>query len=124
VATADDPAAVDAYLARLPEAEREALERVRRAVLKVAPEARQRIGYGIVVFATEFDLVGIASQAKHLSFYTMSPPLVRELGDELARFEVSGGTIHFTPERTLPVKLIEKIVRARVRANRERRTAR
>ena len=117
-----DPAAVEAYLAELPEAERDALERVRAAVLKVAPDARQRISYGIVVLATETDLVGLASQRKHLSFYTMSPPLVTELKDDLARFEVSGATIHFTAQRPLPLKLIEKIVRARVQANRDRAT--
>jgi len=85
--------------------------------MKAAPGARQRIGYGIVVFATEQDLVGLASQRKHLSFYTMSPPLTAELTDDLARFDVSGATIHFTPDHPLPLKLIEKIVRARVRAN-------
>lgn len=112
---------VDEYLSALPPDQQDALERVRRIILEAVPEATERISYKIPVFAAGGDLVGLAAQAKHLAFYTMSPGLVASMGDQLAGCKVSGAsTIHFTPDRPLAKKLIHKIVRARLRENRER----
>lgn len=113
----NDPTAVNAYLAPLPEAERDALERVRTVALKLAPTATQRINYGVVVLASGGDLVAFGAATSHLSLYTMSPSLVEKMQDDLAAFEVSGSTIQFTPEHQLPANLIQKIVRARIKAN-------
>lgn len=115
--TTNDPTAVDAYLAPLSEADRAALERVRATALKVAPKATQRINYGVVVLASGGDLVAFGAASNHLSFYTMSPTLVEKLADDLERFEVAGSTIQFTAERQLPANLIQKIMRARLKAN-------
>jgi uncharacterized protein YdhG (YjbR/CyaY superfamily) len=113
----NDPAAVDAYLAPLPEADREALERVRSVALKQAPEATQRVSYGVVVLAQGGDLLAFGAATNHLSLYTMSPPLVETLKDDLERWEVSGSTIQFTPDQPIPANVIQKIVRARLKAN-------
>jgi uncharacterized protein YdhG (YjbR/CyaY superfamily) len=118
MSTTNDPAAVDAYFAPLPESDRDALERVRKVALKQAPKATQRVSYGIVVLAAGGDLVAIGAATNHLSLYTMSPSLVETLKDDLERFEVQGSTIHFTSELQLPANLIQKIIRARLKANR------
>lgn len=118
MSTTNDPAAVDAYLAPLPDSDREALERVRKVALKQAPKATQRMSYGVVVFAAGGDLLAIGAATNHLSLYTMSPSLVETLESDLERFEVSGSTIHFTSDLQLPANLIQKIVRARLKANR------
>jgi uncharacterized protein YdhG (YjbR/CyaY superfamily) len=115
--TTNDPTAVDAYLAPLPEADRAALERVRAVALKLAPKATQRMSYGIVVLASGVDLVGFGAASNHLSLYTMSPPVVEAMKDDLERWDVSGSTIQFTSEQQLPANLIQKIVRARLKAN-------
>lgn len=108
---------MDEYLSRLGDPERETLERAREVVRACAPDATERIGYTIPVFAHHGDLVGFAAQKRHLSFYTMSPGLVSEMRDELASVEVSGATIHFTPQAPLPEELIERIVLARMEEN-------
>ncbi|MDA0350749.1 MAG: DUF1801 domain-containing protein [Chloroflexi bacterium] len=115
--TTNDPAAVDAYLAPLPESDRDALERVRTVAMKLVPKATQRVSYGVVVLAQGGDLVAFGAASNHLSLYTMSPPLVEAMKDDLERFEVSGSTIQFTTDLQLPANLIQKIVRARVKAN-------
>ena len=116
-----DPAAVDAYLAGLPRAERETLERLRALVKKTVPAVEERISYGTtVMFSLGRDLVGFVSQPKHLSFFTASPKLAQAMKGEIAKtHETSGATIHFSPERPLPPKLVEKILRARLRENAE-----
>ena len=113
---------VDEYLAALPADQREALERVRRIILEAVPEATERISYRIPVVAAHGDLVGLAAQAKHLSLYVMSPDLVVSMGEELSCCKLSGAsTIHFSPDKPLPKKLIHRIVRARLRENKGRK---
>lgn len=84
-------ATVDEYLADTPAPERQALERVREIVLDTAPEASDRIAYRIVVLAHHGDLVGIASQPRHLSLYTMSPGPVTSMAERLEPYKVSRG---------------------------------
>lgn len=114
--TKNDPAAVDAYLASLPEAERLALESLRRLIKDTVPTVEERISYGTtVMISLKYDLVGFVSQKNHLSFFTASPKLVEEMKDEITKtHKVSGATIHFSPENPLPEELVKKILRRRV----------
>lgn len=115
----DDPLAVDAYLATLPKAERDALEQLRTLIKETVPRVEERISYGTaVMFSLGSDLVGFVSQPKHLSFFMASPKLAAAMKDEIAKtHRVSGATIHFSTDRPLPARLVEKILRARVREN-------
>ena len=113
----NDPGAVAAYLAGLPEAERTALEDLRELIKSTVPEVQERISYGTsVIFALERDLVGFVAQRKHLSFFTMSPELATALGDKIkATHKLSGATIHFSPDNPLPIALVMRILRARLK---------
>jgi len=115
----NDPAAVGAYLASLPEDERQALDSLRRLINGIVPDVDEGISYGTtVMFSRGFDLVGFVSQKKHLSFFTASPKLAAELKEEITKtHQVSGATIHFSPDNPLPAELVERIVRARVAEN-------
>jgi uncharacterized protein YdhG (YjbR/CyaY superfamily) len=119
----NDPAAVEAYLASLPEDERQALESLRGLIKGVVPDVDERISYGTtVMFSRGLDLVGFVSQEKHLSFFTASPKLAAEMKDEITKtHQVSGATIHFSPDNPLPTELVEQIVRARVAENETRK---
>jgi len=115
----NDPVAVDAYLATLPEEERETLERLRNLIKRTVPQVEERVSYGTtVMFSLGPDLVGFVSQPKHLSFFTASPKLAQAMKPEISRTHtVSGATIHFSPDNPIPTSLVKKIVRARVREN-------
>jgi hypothetical protein len=53
---------------------------------------------------------------KHLSFFTMSPALATAMRDQIkTTHKLSGATIHFSPDNSLPPALVQKIVRARVK---------
>lgn len=115
----NDPAAVDAYLATLPRVEQEALESLRRLIKETVPQVEERISYGTaVMFSLGYDLVGFASQKKHLSFFTASPSLAAKMKSEITQtHKMSGATIHFSPDNPLPAGLVKKIVKARVDEN-------
>jgi uncharacterized protein YdhG (YjbR/CyaY superfamily) len=111
-----DPKAVDEYLAGLPDDERGALEELRGLIKATVPEVQERISYGTtVIFSLRRDLVGFVAQKKHLSFFTMSPQLARAMRDEVEpTHELSGATIHFSPENPLPASLVKAILEARL----------
>lgn len=113
------PTTVDEYLATVPNDVRKVLQQIRQTIKSIVPEAEERIAYRIPIFRLQRDLVGFSAQTnpqKRLcSFYTMSLSLVKAMKKDLQDYEVSGATIHFTPDKPLPAVLVKKIVRARVK---------
>jgi uncharacterized protein YdhG (YjbR/CyaY superfamily) len=110
----NDVDSVDEYLKGLPVDVRDVLQGVREVIIATVPECQERIAYKICVYSLKRDLVGFASQENPCSFYTMSPPLVEAMSNELKGYRVSGATIHFTPEEPLPESLLRKILESRV----------
>lgn len=105
---------MDDYLAGLPEDVRMALQNLRDIIKAAVPDARERIAYKIPVYSLKRDLVGFAAQKRHCSFYTMSPGLVKDMADDLRECQISGATIHFSPEKPIPEALVVKILKARI----------
>ena len=117
----NDPQAVDAYLATLPEAERDSLEQLRALIKRTIPQIEERVSYGTtVMFSLGRDLVGFVSQPRHLSFFTASPKVAQAMKTEITKtHRLSGATIHFSADQPLPSSLVKKLLRARVRENAE-----
>lgn len=114
---------VDEYLARLPEAERACLARLRAQIREAAPMAEEVISYQIPTYRHHGALVHFAAQAKHLSFTVVSGAAMEAVKDKLKGFDASGRTIRFTPEKPLPATLVKRVVKLRVRENEARAKA-
>ena len=117
---------VDAYLADVPETERAVLEKIRRAVLSVVPDASEKISYGIPAFTHKGrNLIYYGAMKKHLSLFPGSMAVFKDFAADLKPYDSSGkGTIRFTVEKPLPMPLVKKIVRARLAENEARAGAR
>ncbi|MDD3717531.1 MAG: DUF1801 domain-containing protein [Actinomycetota bacterium] len=111
------PRDVDDYLAGVPEAARPALEKLRGTIKAAAPRAEESLKYQIPVLKYHGDLVGFAAQKDFLSFYVMSPELVKARAADLKGYDVSGATIHFSADRPLPAALVKRFVKARIAEN-------
>ncbi len=111
---------VDEYLAGVPGPERAALEHLRAVIRAAAPGAEETIGYQMPAYKYHGPLVFFAAFPHHLSLYGVSRPLLEAFGDDLAGFEVSGTTIHFTADHPLPDELVTRLVRARMQQNEAR----
>lgn len=111
-----DPSAdIDAFLARLPETARSSLDSLRRTIRRVAPEAVEKIGYGVPAFSYRGrPLVSYGAGKAHCSFYVQSPAVIERFATELEGFDLSKGTVRFPPGTTLPESLVEMLVRARM----------
>jgi uncharacterized protein YdhG (YjbR/CyaY superfamily) len=106
------------YLARLPDDQRGALQRLREIIHAAAPDAEEYVGYGLAAFRLNGrPLVGLGASARHCSLHPMDGTTVAAMADDLAAFETSKGTIRFTPDRPLPAALVKKIVKRRIAQN-------
>jgi uncharacterized protein YdhG (YjbR/CyaY superfamily) len=112
---------VNSYLAALPPAQRSLLKKVRAAVKTAAPKATEKISYRMPLYFHLGYLVGFAAFKDHCSFFVMSYKVMESFEEKLRPFRAATATLHFTSEKPLPVALIKKIVRARMKENEEKK---
>jgi uncharacterized protein YdhG (YjbR/CyaY superfamily) len=113
---------VEEYLAALPDEAHATLEKVRRAIRAAAPDAADKVAYGMPAFYQgKRPLVYYAAFKGHCSFYPASMAVMREFANELRRFETTKGTIRFPIGKPPPATLVMRVVKARIRENEARR---
>ena len=106
------PTNTDEYLAQLPADQRKALENLRKEILAAAPGAEEHFGYGLPGFKyNAHPMVYMGAAKNHVALYGSVPVGFKE---RLKEFNVSKGTIQFTPEKPLPATLVKDIVKAKV----------
>ena len=109
------PKTIDQYLAGVKADQRSALEKLRRAIRATAPNAEERISYGIPAFRLNGRaLVFFGAWANHCAFYPGSSATLKKFRNDLRDFQTSKGTLRFSPDNPLPVALVKKLVKARV----------
>jgi uncharacterized protein YdhG (YjbR/CyaY superfamily) len=114
------PKTVDEYLAKVPEPARSTLTHVRQVIRSaVPPETTEVISYAIPMFKYNGMLIGYAAFAKHCSLFPTGSGLIEKFKKELAAYKTSRGTIQFPSDKGFPDALLKKIVKARVKENRE-----
>jgi uncharacterized protein YdhG (YjbR/CyaY superfamily) len=107
---------VDEYIASHPEAVQSVLRRVRSTIRKAVPGAEEMISYKIPTYKLGGrPVLYFAGWKQHYSLYPSGDRLVLAFKDDLARYEVSKGTIRFPLSEPVPVKLIEGIAKFRVK---------
>jgi uncharacterized protein YdhG (YjbR/CyaY superfamily) len=107
---------VDHYIALQPPASQTVLERVRRTVRRAIPRAEEVISYQIPAYKlNDRPVLYFAGWKQHYSLYPLTDPVLAAFKRELARYEVSRGTIRFPLSDPVPVKLIDAIARVRAK---------
>ena len=106
----------DEYIEQLPEKARIQLEQLRQIIKKAAPEAEEVISYQMPAFKYHGMLVYYAAFKNHYSLFPMTKAL-EKFKVKLAGYETTKGTIHFSYDKPVPVKLITEIVQYRVKEN-------
>jgi uncharacterized protein YdhG (YjbR/CyaY superfamily) len=109
---------VDEYIAQAPKEVQEKLKELRAVIRTTAPGAEERISYGMPCYYYKGRLVYFQLWKKHIGFYVPTP-VVEEHTSELKGYETTKATVRFPLDEKLPLALIEKLVKARVRKNDE-----
>jgi uncharacterized protein YdhG (YjbR/CyaY superfamily) len=114
----DGTAAVEAYLAKVPEPARSTLEKVRAAIRSAVPQgAEECLSYSMPAFRYKGALVAYAAFKQHCSFFPMSGRVLDEFADEVKNYRTAKGTLQFAQDKPLPAALVKKMVKARVAQN-------
>ena len=107
---------IDEYIASFPAEVRKKLEEMRATIRKAAPEAEETISYAIPTFKLKGNLVHFAAFKNHIGFYP-APKGIEAFRKELSAYEGGKGTVQFPLDKPLPLVLISKIVKFRVKDN-------
>jgi len=107
---------IDEYIASYPEKVQTRLEKIRATIRRAAPQAREKISYQIPTFALCGNLVHFAAYEHHIGFYP-GASAVKHFKNELTPYASAKGSVQLPLDRPVPLGLIAKIVRFRVREN-------
>jgi uncharacterized protein YdhG (YjbR/CyaY superfamily) len=110
------PKTIDEFIAQYPPDVQQKLETIRAIIVKYAPTATESISYGIAAFKLNGYFVFFSAFNDHIGMY----PSLKGLEKELAPYKGGKGTIKFPMDKPLPLALIRKIVKGRIRENLER----
>jgi uncharacterized protein YdhG (YjbR/CyaY superfamily) len=108
------PADHDAYISAFMPEVQALLQQLRATIHAAAPQAKETIAYSMPAFRQRVNLVYYAGYKNHIGFYPTAAPIA-EFADELKGFKTSKGAIQFPIDRPLPVKLIKRIIKWRLK---------
>jgi uncharacterized protein YdhG (YjbR/CyaY superfamily) len=107
---------VDAYISATPREAQEKLREFRAAIMEVAPKAVEGFSYQMPYYAYKGRLAWFAYQKGYVGLY-LRPPVIADHKDELAGYVTTKSAIHFPLDEKVPVQLVKKLVRARMKRN-------
>ena len=110
---------IDEYIAMFPAEQQAVLQQIRTTIKKAAPEASEKIGYGIPTFFLKGNLVHFAGFKNHYGFYP-GPDAIKRFEPEFSVYEQSKGAVRFPMDKPVPLDLIRRVTELRVRENLEK----
>jgi uncharacterized protein YdhG (YjbR/CyaY superfamily) len=117
------PKTIDEYISHFAPEVREILRSIRNTISKAAPKAEERMSYQMAAFYLEGYLVYFAAFKSHIGFYPRATA-IQKFKEELSPYEGAKGSVRFPLNRPIPLGLISRIVKFRVKENLARAEAR
>jgi len=110
---------VDEYIGTFPVATKKIMQQVRKTIIDAAPEAEEVISYNMPAYKQEGMLVFFAAYKEHIGFYP-TPGGIEAFKKELSVYNSAKGSVQFPIDTPMPLALITKIVKYRVKENQEK----
>ena len=107
---------VEQYINGFPEKVQIRLWQIRETILKTAPGAEETFAYGMPAYRLNGPLVYFAGYSKHIGFYP-TPSGIEAFNEEVSRYKTAKGSVQFPHSKPLPLDLIMRITKFRVREN-------
>jgi uncharacterized protein YdhG (YjbR/CyaY superfamily) len=114
------PKTVDAYIAAAPRELQIKLKQLRTIIRGAAPSSAERISYGMPYYEYKGRLAYFHLSKAHVGLY-IPTPVIEEHKAELKDYEAAKATVRFPLDKKLPVALIRKLVKARMKKNEARK---
>lgn len=109
---------VDEYIAREARPAQLMMKQIRAAIRAVAPEAEERISYGMPFYEYKFQgvrgrLAYIGAHKKFISLQPLPHHIPADLEKKLGAYRAAKSTVRFPIGTRVPITLIRKLVRMR-----------
>jgi uncharacterized protein YdhG (YjbR/CyaY superfamily) len=111
------PATVDEYIGRQAPEVQPILSRIRATIREAAPEAEEKLSYGMPGYFLHGPLVFFAANRHHIGLYPR-PAGSEEFNQEVARYRGSKGAVHLPLDEPMPYDFIRRIVKVRLEQSR------
>ena len=100
---------------------RDKLKQLQETIQKAAPEAEPVISYNMPAFKYHGVLVYFAGYKNHIGFYPM-PSVIEKFKKEIesANYKWAKGSVQFPLDKPLPLTLVTKMIRFRMKDNLEK----
>lgn len=110
------PRDIDEYIASFSPEVQTILEKIRSTIRRAAPDAQETISYKIPAFTLNGIVVYFAAFKKHIGLY---PPVKGDakLQKAISPYAGEKGNLQFPLDQPMPYRLIERIVKLRVKQN-------
>jgi uncharacterized protein YdhG (YjbR/CyaY superfamily) len=106
---------IDAYIADFPTDVQRVLQQVRETIKEAAPGVEEKISYAMPAFTlNNANLVYFAGYKNHVGFYP-APTGNALFTKEFVGYKTGKGSIQFPLDRPMPLELITKIVKFRMK---------
>ncbi len=110
------PKTVEAYIAAAPKDMQPKLRQMRELILSAAPKVEEKISYSMPYYGYKGRLAYFAFAKEHIGLY-IPPPIIAMHKDQLKKYHTAMATVRFPIDEKLPVTIIKKLVKARVKLN-------
>ena len=110
------PKSVDTYIKAVPREARVKIIQLRKIIKATAPKAAEGMSYGMPYYEYKGRLAYFSAFKKHIGLYVPSP-VTEEHKKELKDYETAKATIRFPIEKPLPIALVKKLIKARMKKN-------
>jgi uncharacterized protein YdhG (YjbR/CyaY superfamily) len=112
------PKTIEEYIGAAPTEVQEKLWQLHECIRSSAPGATEALKWSMPAYSYQKILLTFAVFKKHIGFYPM-PSAVKVFKKELSHYKTAEGSIQFPLDRPLPLSLIKKIVKFRVKESKE-----
>ncbi|MEJ5995810.1 DUF1801 domain-containing protein [Pedobacter sp. Du54] len=99
---------IDEYIAGFPAHVQEQLQQIRETIQHAAPEATEKISYGMPTFYLNGNLIHFAGYKNHIGLYP-APQGIDAFKEELSAYKGAKGSVQFPLNQPMPLDLIARI---------------
>lgn len=107
---------IDEYILTFSTDIQEKLNLIRITIKESAPNATEKISYGMPTFYLSGNLVHFAAFKNHIGFFS-APTGIKAFENEVSKYKTGKGTLQFKYTEEIPLGLISKITKFRVNEN-------
>ncbi|MFI5129662.1 MAG: iron chaperone [Chitinophagales bacterium] len=115
---APKPTTIKNYIEAAPKAAQEKLWQLHEIIREAAPGAEEGLKWSMPAYSYQKILVTFAVFKHHIGFYPM-PSAIKAFSGDLTKYKTAAGSVQFPLDQKLPVSLIRRIIKFRVKESRE-----